>query len=367
MSYWRIKHKDIKCLCHQSFVQAGFTNEESAIITDVILLSDLYGIESHGIQRMVMYHKGIKEGMMKVDAELEVVFETPVSATIDGKFGMGQLAAHKAMEMAIEKAKNTGMAMVVVKNSNHFGIAGYYAKMASDKGLLGLSFTNSGAIMVPTFGKLPMLGSNPIACAMAADPYDFLFDASTTVVTHGKLEVYKKLDQSLPDGWAIDKNGVETDNANQVIENIAAKTGGGVLPIGGAGEISGGHKGYGFGMIAEIFSSIMSMGLTSNYCLIDGVDGSSHGFVAIDPGIFGNREAIKNHFSAYLEEIRNSPKGDGYSRIYTHGEKEAEAMEDRLENGILVNHGTLDEIKEICNSYNMKFDKYIKSCSKEIC
>ncbi len=364
MSYYRIQYEAVKKMCQESFVKAGFTEEKSGIITDIILLSDLYGIESHGVQRMIMYHNGIRNGMMKVEVEPEVVFETPVSATIDARFGMGQLAAHKGMEMAIEKAGKSGMGMVVVRNSNHFGIAGYYAKMASDKGLLGLSFTNSGAIMVPTFGREAMLGSNPIACAMPADPHDFLLDASTTVVTHGKLEVYQKLDKPLPEGWTIDENGNETDNAEEVIKNIAEKKGGGILPIGGAGEVSGGHKGYGYGMVAEIFSSIMSLGLTSNYCLIDGVDGCSHGFVAIDSGIFGDRESIKEHLSKYLGEIRNSNKAKGAERIYTHGEKEIEAMKDRLQNGILVNKSTLDELKEICNRLNMDFEEYIGSYSK---
>ncbi|WP_409227564.1 Ldh family oxidoreductase [Gudongella sp. SC589] len=360
MSYYRIGYEEIRGLCRESFLRTGFTREESEIITDVILLSDLYGIESHGVQRMAMYHRGIKSGMMKVENQPEVVFETPVSATIDAKSAMGQLAAHKGMELAIEKAQKSGMGMVVVRNSNHFGIAGYYAKMASDKGLLGLAFTNSGAIMVPTYGRMPMIGSNPIALAMPADPYDFLFDASTTVVTHGKLEVYKKLDKPMPEGWTIDENGEGTVEAAKVIDNIAGRKGGGILPIGGSQETSGGHKGYGYGMMAEIFSSIMSMGLTSNYCLRDGVDGCSHGFLAIDPGIFGDREEIKKHLSAYLEEIRGSEKAEGAERIYTHGEKEAEALKDRMEKGILLNGGTLEEIRDICKELDIDFKLPLK-------
>ena len=129
------------------------------------------------MQRLARYHKGIEKGLIKVEAKPEVVFETPVSAVFEGHDGMGQLISHKAMNIAIEKAKKSGMAVVTVRNSNHFGIAGYYAKMACDAGLLGIAFTNSEAIMVPTFGRLAMLGSNPIAVAMPAEPYDFFFDA----------------------------------------------------------------------------------------------------------------------------------------------------------------------------------------------
>ncbi|MBR2222911.1 MAG: Ldh family oxidoreductase, partial [Christensenellaceae bacterium] len=125
----------LKTFCTDAFLKFGFTEEESKIIVDVLLTSDLYGIESHGMQRLVRYHKGIEKGLIKVDAKPEIVFETPVSAVIDGHDGMGQLMGHKAMEIAIKKAKKTGMAIVTVRNSNHYGIAGYYAQMASKEGL----------------------------------------------------------------------------------------------------------------------------------------------------------------------------------------------------------------------------------------
>ena len=200
-------YEQLKRFCTDAFVKFGFTNEESDIIVDVLLTSDMYGIESHGMQRLVRYHKGIEKGLIKIDAKPEIVFETPVSAVIEGHDGMGQLLGVKAMNIAIEKAKTTGMAVVTVRNSNHYGIAGYYAKMACREGLIGMSMTNSEAIMVPTFGRKAMLGSNPIAVAMPAEPYDFFFDSSTTVVTRGKLEIYNKLQKPLPEGWALDANG----------------------------------------------------------------------------------------------------------------------------------------------------------------
>ena len=158
----------------------------------------------------------------KWDAKPEIVFETPVSEVIEGNDGMGQLISHKAMNIAIEKAKTTGMAVVTVRNSNHFGIAGYYAKMACDAGLIGFSGTNSEAIMVPTFGRLAMIGSNPIAISMPADPYPFFFDASTTVVTRGKLEMYNKMEKPLPDGWALNKDGKASTDAPDVLANIVS-------------------------------------------------------------------------------------------------------------------------------------------------
>lgn len=320
--YIKYSYEQLKTFCEDCFCHFGFTPDESGIITDVLLMSDLFGIESHGMQRLARYHKGIEKGLIKVDAKPEIVFETPVSAVIDGHDGMGQLISHKAMEIAIEKAKKVGMAVVTVRNSNHFGIAGYYAKMACDAGLLGMAMTNSEAIMVPTFGRKAMLGSNPIAVAMPAEPYDFFFDASTTVVTRGKLEIYNKLGKPLPQGWALDKDGKGTTDAADVLKNIVAKKGGGIMPLGGETEQTGSHKGYGYGMFCEIFTSILSMGLTSNHTHTDGKGGTCHGFLAIDPAVFGDAAAIKEHLSVFLKELRESPKKEGETRIYTHGEKE---------------------------------------------
>lgn len=352
-------YDQLKRFCTDAFLKFGFNQEESEIIVDVLLTSDMYGIESHGMQRLVRYHKGIEKGLIKIDAKPEVVFETPVSAVIEGNDGMGQLLGYKAMNMAIEKAKNVGMAIVTVRNSNHYGIAGYYAKMACNAGLIGMSMTNSEAIMVPTFGRKAMLGSNPIAIAMPAEPYDFFFDASTTVVTRGKLEIYNKLQKPLPEGWALDASGHGSSDASNVLKNIVAKAGGGIMPLGGNTEQNGSHKGYGYGMLCEIFTSILSMGLTSNHTHIGGKGGTCHGFIAINPAVFGDAEAIREHLSTLLAELRESPKADGAERIYTHGEKEVLAYEDRKKNGIDVNVNTVAEMVDLCNYLDMDVKEYL--------
>ena len=213
MAHVKIQYDVMDAFCMDVFQRFGFTKEESRIISDVLLLSDVYGIESHGAQRLVRYHKGIASGMIKVHAKPEIVFETPVSAVVDGHDGMGQLIGHFAMDLAIKKAKEIGMAIVTVRDSNHFGIAGYYAKMACDQGLIGMAFTNSEAIVVPTFGKKAMLGTNPIAISMPAEPYPFFFDASTSVVTRGKFEMYRKAEKPIPDCWGLDANGHPCTNA----------------------------------------------------------------------------------------------------------------------------------------------------------
>lgn len=358
MAYQYWSYEILHQFCMDAFQKFGFTAAEADIIQDVLLTSDLYGIESHGMQRMVRYHKCIENGMIHVDAKPEIVFETPVSAVIDGHDGMGQLIGHMAMELAMKKASANGVGIVSVRNSNHYGIAGYYAKMACKEGLLGFSCTNSEAIMVPTNGRKAMLGSNPIAISMPAEPYDFLFDASTTVVTRGKLEMYNKMEKPLPEGWALDKDGHPSTNAPDVLANIVSKNGGGIMPLGGSSEKLGSHKGYGYGMICEIFSSILSMGETSNYCMTGGRGNICHGFAAVNPAFFGDADGIKAHLSRYLQELRESPKAEGQERIYTHGEKEVAAIEDRMKNGIPVNDNTMVEVLELCDYLKMDFSKY---------
>ncbi len=358
MGYKHFKYSQLEQLCNDAFVKFGFNEEEANIISDVLLMSDRIGIESHGMQRMYRYYKSIQKGMIKVESKGNLVFETPVSAVIDAEDGMGQVVGHKAMTMAIEKAKKSGIGMVVVRNSNHYGIAGYYAKMACDQGLIGLSCTNTNAIMVPTYGRMAMLGTNPIAIAMPAEPYPFFFDASTTVVTRGKLEVYNKKGEPLHDGWALDKDGKPSNDAANVLDNIAAKNGGGIMPLGGSTEDTGSHKGYGWAMVCELFSSILAMGTTSDKTGVGGRGGICHGFMVIDPAIFGDAEGIKAHLSAYLEDLRNSPKAEGQARIYTHGEKEVEAERRLMAEGIPVNENTMVEVYEMCQYLGMDFSKY---------
>ncbi|MBQ6874936.1 MAG: Ldh family oxidoreductase, partial [Lachnospiraceae bacterium] len=309
---------------------------------------DLSGIESHGIQRLIRYHKEITGGLVKLGAKPEVVFETPLSAVIEGNDCMGQTLSVNAMQLAIDKAKASGFGMVTVRNSNHYGIAGYYAKMAAEQGLIGMCMTNTEAIMVPTFGRQAMLGTNPIAFAMPADPVPYVFDAATTVVPRGKLEVYVKRGNGLPIGWALDETGHDSSDPERVLGNIINKTGGGILPLGGSGELTSGYKGYGFAMLCEIATAILSGGTTSNYIYkTPGRANIAHCFVAIDYGMLGDKKEIEAALSKYLQEIRESNKAEGQDRIYIHGEKEAEAKARVMKEGVSLNEKTYAEMQMI--------------------
>lgn len=348
MQYHHIPYEDTRTFCISVFQGYGFSETESAQITDVLLDADLSGIESHGIQRLIRYHNEITDGMVKLDAQPQIVKQTPLSATIEGNDAMGQTLGVAAMTLAIEKAKQHGVGMVTVRNSNHYGIAGYYTRMAAREGLIGICMTNTEAIMVPTFGREAMLGTNPIAFSMPAEPVPFTFDAATTVVPRGKLEVYAKRDGVIRDGWALDEAGHPSTDAARVLTNIIQKTGGGILPLGGAGEETSGYKGYGFGMLCEICTGILSGGLTSNHVnRTPGRTNICHFFMAVDYGLFGEKEELEAALSKYLEELRQSPKAEGAERIYTHGEKEFESRKKVIAEGIPVNDKTYAEMQMI--------------------
>ena len=348
MQYHHVSYEKLNKFCVECFKGYGFTEEQGQQITDVLLAADLSGIESHGIQRLIRYHKEITSGMVQLQAKPEIVFETPLSAVIEGNDAMGQILGVEAMQLAIDKAKKSGFGMVTVRNSNHYGIAGYYTKMAAEQGLIGLCMTNTEAIMVPTFGRQAMLGTNPIAFAMPAQPVAYSFDAATTVVPRGKLEVYVKRGNGLPLGWALDENGHDSDDADRVLKNIIAKTGGGILPLGGSGEMTSGYKGYGFAMLCEIATAILSGGTTSNYIYkTPGRANIAHCFIALDHGMFGDKAEIEASLSKYLQEIRDSAKAEGQDRIYIHGEKEAEAKERVLAEGVYLNDKTYAEMQMI--------------------
>jgi LDH2 family malate/lactate/ureidoglycolate dehydrogenase len=264
------------------------------------------------------------------------------------------------MNMAIDMAGKHGFGAVCVRGSNHYGIAGYYTMMAAKADMVGISMTNTEAIAIPTYGKKAMLGTSPIAVCMPADPVDFWYDAATTVITRGKLEVYKKKGLPLPAGWVADENGRDCDDATRVLNNIIGKLGGGIFPLGGCEIGTGSHKGYGLGIIVEMFTSVFAGGTTSPHVKKSGNADTSFCIWAIDYGIFGDKKEIKKRMSTLLQELRESPKADGQSRIYTHGELETESEREKLKTGIPVNEKTLAELKMIGEKHGLDFNRYFQ-------
>ena len=359
MGYVKWSYETLNHFCGDVFKAFGFTEEESNQIKDVLLTADLYGIESHGMQRMVRYHKGIEKGTIHPQAKPEVVFETPISAVIDGHNGMGQLISVYAMKKAIEKAKKTGVGIVTVRESNHFGIAGYYAKMACDEGLLGMACTNSEAIMVPTFGKKAMLGSNPIAVAMPADPYPFFFDCSTTVVTRGKLEMYNKMEKPLPNGWRWTKMVMQAQTHRMSLPILLQRRAAESCPLVEMKRLQEATRDM--DMVCYVNCSVPFF----PWVLLRII--AAHSRIKLE-SVMDSWQSIRLHlvilrqsadiFQNYLEALRESPKAEGKDRIYTHGEKEVLAEKDRREHGLPVNDNTMVELANLCGYLGLDFNKY---------
>ena len=331
----------------RAFAAEGFLAGEAAQIADVLMQADLFGIESHGAQRMMYYHRNLASGSAVVGAQPEVLKETPVSALIDGHFAMGQLTACFAMRQAIDKAKKTGVGLCAVRNSSHYGIAGYYTLLAAREGLASFSMTNTGPIMVPTFGREMMLGTNPLAFCMPADPVPFWFDASTTVVTLGKVEVHAKRGRPMPEGWTIDGEGRACTDAGRMNASILSGEMGGILPLGGEGETHGGHKGYGLAIMVEALTGVLAQGLTSPQMSGAHGDHTSHFFLAFDPAMLGDPADIRARMSAYLQRLRDSERAPRQTRILTPGERAFETQARREREGIPVEANTLAELEQI--------------------
>ncbi|HUW97153.1 MAG TPA: Ldh family oxidoreductase, partial [Anaerolineae bacterium] len=254
----RVSHTVLKEFVAGVLAKMGVPVEDAVVSADVLVSADLRGIDSHGVARSRRYVQGLRDGVMVAGADIRVVHETPVTALLDGGAGLGQVVGVKAMRLAIHKAQQVGAGFVAVRNSNHYGIAGYYSMMALEEGLIGISMTNAATLVVPTFGKDAVLGTNPMSIAVpAGKERPFVLDMATSVITRGKLEEYERHEDPLPQGWATDSSGVPTADAHEVLHNLKDRLGGGILPLGGAGEQMGGHKGYGLALLVDILCGVL--------------------------------------------------------------------------------------------------------------
>lgn len=306
----------------------GVPPQDAEICTDVIIASDLRGIESHGIGRLKYYYDRIKSGQHKVITEIEVVREGPTTAVLDGHHGMGMVVAHRAMQMAIEKARTYGMGSVAVRNSTHFGIAGYYPLMAVKAGMIGMAFTNARPATAPTFGVQPMLGTNPIAFGAPTDEdCPFLFDGSTPISQRGKIEVKVRQELPIPAGWVINQDNQSITDPAEVMVGLDKGTAA-FLPLGGEGETLAGYKGYGLGTMVEILSASLQTGAFLYGLTGIAADGGKqpfclgHFFMAVDIEQFCPLDEFKHTTGQILRELRSSRKAPDRHRIYTAGEKE---------------------------------------------
>lgn len=333
------------------FQALGVPEDDARICTDVLITADLRGIESHGVGRLKYYYDRIRRGQHRTKTEMETVKETETTALVDGHHGMGHVVAYRSMRMAMDKARQYGLGAVAVRNGTHFGIAGYYSLMAANEGLIGFTVTNARPAVAPTFGTEPMLGTNPIAFAAPSDmPYPFCFDAATPITQRGKIEVLARAERCVPEGWVIDAEGNPLTDPEQILQALGAARAA-LLPLGGAGEEMGGHKGYGLGTMVEILSAALSGGPFMKDLLGFAPDGSrrpymlGHFFLAIDVEHFVPLDVFRRITGEIMRALQNSRKAPGQERIYVAGEKEYEKEQTIRERGIPVNPNLRRELQ----------------------
>ncbi|MDR2339847.1 MAG: Ldh family oxidoreductase [Deltaproteobacteria bacterium] len=334
---------DLSGLCASILERGyGYGPEEARITATLLVEADARGIASHGVSRLAFYRQNLDLGHVRPGSEPRVAYETPCSLVVDGNAGVGCYVAGFAVDRLIAKARDAGVCLCGVRNSNHYGIAGYWAELIAAEGMVGMAFTNTYIAGVPTYGKLRILGTNPIAVAIPeADGRVFLLDMATTTVTHGKVELYDRRKKPMPKGWVVDERGREVTDATAFEKTFYASNFGGHLYLGGAGEESGGHKGFGLALLVELLCSGLSLGASSQDTFPKGgVAGITHFFAGFRLDLFGDPAALKGHVGGILKAVRESGKAEGQDRIYIHGEKESEARARSIGSGVFLDEAT---------------------------
>jgi LDH2 family malate/lactate/ureidoglycolate dehydrogenase len=354
----RIERAKLERFCIDVFLQLGLPNDEAVDSALILVAADARGISSHGVGRLWRYVNGIKKGLMSGGVQPLVLCDTPVSMVLDAQGAMGMGVSRRTMDQVIAKAKNVGVAFASIRNSNHFGIAGYYAEMAARADMIGICMTNTAALGVPTFGRSAMFGTNPIAVAVPAqDGRMFSLDMSTTAVTRGKVEVYDREGKPLPSGWAVDTQGKVTSDARQLLEDMLYQRGGGLIPLGGAGELLGGHKGFGLAVLVDIMTAVTSGGLFGKSVMDSEATSARvcHFFGAIRLDVFREPNELKADMGKLLDELNQAQPAEGCERVYYAGQKEHESEQLCARIGVPLSEKIVTQLQSIGQEVGVGF------------
>lgn len=304
--------------------------EDARVTAEILVEADLMGIESHGVAHLMVhpsYVLGFRQGVVNPRPSIRVLHETASTALVDGDGGLGPVVGHRAMKIAIEKAKECGTGMVAATRSRHYGIAGYYALMAVPHDMIGMAFTNSPPFVAPTFGRKRMLGTNPIAVAVpTGSGHPFLLDMATSAASHGKFEIARREGKPIPPTWGADEEGVPSTDMTRIMSR------GWLLPLGSTPEAAS-YKGYGLSMVVDILSGVLSgVGLSLNIEYIKHEVG--HFCMALRIDGFRPVDEFKAMMDEMLTVFRSAPTVPGAERVLVAGQREFETREARLANGI---------------------------------
>lgn len=345
-----------------ALVAAGVPAADAKTVSEVLIESDKRGIDSHGIGRLKpIYIDRIRDGILNPVTQVEIVRERKTTAVLDGHNGMGHVVARQAMELAIAKAKAHGMGMTAVRNSTHYGIAGYYALMATQAGMIGMTGTNARPSIAPTLGVENMLGTNPLTIGLPTDEaFPFILDCATSVTQRGKIESYARMGKQLPPGWVIDLEGNNRTDTSQVLIDLT-KDRAALTPLGGLGEEGAGYKGYGYATVVEVLCAALQDGAYLK--MLNGFDHDGkkipyplgHFFLAIDVAEFIELDRFKHISGEIMRELRASRKAPGEERIYTAGEKEHLAWEYRKTRGCPVPAALRKDMETLREWYAMPY------------
>lgn len=323
----------------------------------MLLAADLRGIDSHGVARLRRYVEGVRDGIMNGQPVIQIEHDSPCAAAINGDGALGMVVGSYAMNLAIEKAANVGIGAVSVRNSNHYGIAGYYSMRALQHDMIGLSMTNARARVVPTNARTGFYGTNPISVAVpAAQERPWVMDMATSVVPEGKVEVYNRLEKSLPEGWVVVEGDKPGRNPAEVLQLLRTDRLGGILPLGGLGETFGGHKGYGLGILVDILCGVLSGADYGPKIDIATSRNLGHFFAAVRVDLFQSAESFKAEMDEMIRTLKGWPKADGQERIWVHGEKEYERYDERSDVGIPLHQRVVEDLKLLATEFDFAYD-----------
>jgi L-2-hydroxycarboxylate dehydrogenase (NAD+) len=343
------------------FVACGVPESDAKICADVLITADKRGIDSHGAGRFKpIYIDRIKAGVLKPKTKVDVIKETDTTAVLDGHNGMGHVISYTANKLALEKALKKGIGIVAVRNSSHYGAACYYPLMSVEKDCFGLTSTNARPSVAPTFGVEAMFGTNPLAWAFPTDEeFPFVMDAATSVTQRGKIEYYSRAGMKLPNGWVIGNDGKYRTDTDAILNDFHTGKAA-TVPLGGIGEMFGGHKGYGLAMVAEILSAGLSDAQYMKDLIDKDVKGKSkpvslgHFFMAVEIERFIPIDRFKKITGTMMKNLRNSKTAPDQERIYTPGEKEHEVWLERKEKGVPFNEALQSTFKEVKEKLKLK-------------
>jgi LDH2 family malate/lactate/ureidoglycolate dehydrogenase len=360
----RFDAQALRELATAAFESAGMTTADAALTADTLVAADLRGVMSHGMVRLPVYVRNLRDGSVSPTAQPVVISDSPSTALFDGQNAMGQVVGVRAMDLAIEKARASGVASVGARHSNHFGTCAYYALRAAQQNMIGIATTNGAAAMAPWGAIEPLVGNNPLAIAAPAGPSPIVLDMAMTVVARGKIRLAQLRGEPLPTGWGFDKLGHPSQDPGEVLN-------GSLAPVGG-------YKGYGLAVVVDLLTAVLTgaalspelenMGFTAGAggpTLARGPEppgqGTGHWFLALDIAAFLPLDEFERRAAGYAALLHAAPRAEGTSAIYLPGEPELATERDRLAHGIPYEESVIEELRALAADVGLSFPVSVAS------